>query len=199
MTPNLNLVVLDSNFILLPFQFKIDYLNEIRVNIEGNIKFIVFRQILNELEAKRKREPKASKFSRLLNSGLSYLEKNEANYAIDFIDSVKKENETTDEFLLQKSIEFKADKYTVFLATNDTELRKIVEIALDETPIDKQQDLGLLTLGLTYGLVFILIASDIKIKYQGERLKIDIHKKGLSPELQAKIAGGLSKLVSKFI
>jgi rRNA-processing protein FCF1 len=122
--PNLTLVVIDSNFVLLPFQFKIDYLNEIRSHVEGQLKFIIFQQILNELYAKRKREPKATKFSRLLNSGLSYLEKNKANYTIDFIDVVKMKNETTDDFLLRKSIELKIEANTVFLATNDSKLRE---------------------------------------------------------------------------
>ena len=75
MRSNFNLIVIDSNFILLPFQFKIDYLNEIRVNLEGKLKFIIFRQILKELDAKIKREPKATKFQRQFKSGLLYLEK----------------------------------------------------------------------------------------------------------------------------
>lgn len=131
MRPTLTLVVIDSNFILLPFQFKVDYLNEIRGHVEGRLKFIVFQQILDELEAKKKREPNATKFNRLLNSGLSYLEKNKENYTIDFIDSVKTKYETTDDFLLRKSIELKAESNTVFLATNDSNLR------------DKSRELGI--------------------------------------------------------
>lgn len=131
MRPTLTLVVIDSNFILLPFQFKVDYLNEIRGHVEGRLKFIVFQQILDELEAKKKREPNATKFDRLLNSGLSYLEKNKENYTIDFIDSVKTKDETTDDFLLRKSIELKAESNTVFLATNDSNLR------------DKSRELGI--------------------------------------------------------
>lgn len=131
MRPSLTLVVIDSNFILLPFQFKVNYLNEIRGHVEGRLKFIVFQQILDELEAKKKREPNATKFDRLLNSGLSYLEKNKENYAIDFIDSVKTKDETTDDFLLRKSIELKAESNTVFLATNDSNLR------------DKSRELGI--------------------------------------------------------
>ncbi|MFX1488338.1 MAG: PIN domain-containing protein [Promethearchaeota archaeon] len=131
MRPTLTLVVIDSNFILLPFQFKVDYLNEIRGHVEGRLKFIVFQQILDELEAKKKREPNATKFDRLLNSGLSYLEKNKENYTIDFIDSVKTKYETTDDFLLRKSIELKAESNTVFLATNDSNLR------------DKSRELGI--------------------------------------------------------
>ena len=57
-----NHIVIDANFILLPFQFKIDYLYEIDNNLEGRTIFILFKQILDELEAKRLREPNATKF-----------------------------------------------------------------------------------------------------------------------------------------
>ncbi|MFX1323641.1 MAG: PIN domain-containing protein [Promethearchaeota archaeon] len=124
MKSNLNLVVIDSNFIILPFQFKVDYLNEIRLNLEGQIKFIIFQQIFNELEAKRRRESKSTKFSRLFKSGLLYIEKNKNNYDIEFLDEIKREFETTDEFLLRKLTEFKDNHQNVFLATNDSELRR---------------------------------------------------------------------------
>lgn len=119
-----NLIVLDSNFILLPFQFKVDYLNEIRLNLEGEVEFIIFKQILNELEAKQVREPNATKFQREFKSGLSYLEKNRNKYDITFLDETKKAIETTDDFLLRKAIELKIENQLIFLATNDSILRK---------------------------------------------------------------------------
>ncbi|MFW9825363.1 MAG: PIN domain-containing protein [Candidatus Thorarchaeota archaeon] len=121
---NLNLVVIDSNFILLPFQFKIDYLNEIRLNLEGQIKFIIFQQIFNELEAKNRRESKSTKFKRLLKFGLIYLEKNKTIYDIEIMDEIKRDFETTDEFLLRKLTEFKEKHQNVFIATNDSDLRR---------------------------------------------------------------------------
>ena len=124
MKSNIKLIVIDANFILLPFQFKIDYFNEIRLLLEGKVRFILFQQILNELEAKKKREPKSTKFARILNSGLLYLEKNKESYEIDFLNKIKKNHETTDEFLLRKSIKLKKNYQNVFLATNDSELRR---------------------------------------------------------------------------
>ena len=121
--PTTNLVVIDSNFILLPFQFKIDYLNEIRLNLDGKLKFIIFQQILDELEAKKRREYRATKFKRLFESGLIYLEKNKTNYDIDILDEIKTENETTDEFLLRKLVKLKHENQNVYLATNDSKLR----------------------------------------------------------------------------
>ena len=124
MKPNTNLIIVDSNFILLPFQFKIDYLNEIRLKLEGELKFIIFRQILDELEAKRRRESRSTKFSRLLDSGLSYLEEKKVDYDVVFLDDIKDKSESTDAFLLKKSLELKVEGYSTFLATNDSELRK---------------------------------------------------------------------------
>jgi len=121
---NLNLIIIDSNFLLLPFQFKLDYFNEIRMKLEGELRFIVFKQILDELEAKRKREPQATKFIRLLDSGLSYIENNKANNKVEFFDEIKNGNESTDEFLLRKALELKKEGNYIFLATNDSELRK---------------------------------------------------------------------------
>ncbi|MFX0039203.1 MAG: PIN domain-containing protein [Promethearchaeota archaeon] len=120
----MNLVVIDSNFILLPFQFKIDYFDEIRLKIEGKIRFIIYQQILDELESKKKREPKTTNFTRFLESGLLYLEKNKQSYDVDILEDIKKENETTDEFLLRMLENLKRESQIIYLATNDSELRK---------------------------------------------------------------------------
>jgi rRNA-processing protein FCF1 len=94
------------------------------MKLEGELRFIVFKQILDELEAKRKREPQATKFIRLLDSGLSYIENNKANNKVEFYDEIKNGNESTDEFLLRKALELKKEGNYIFLATNDSELRK---------------------------------------------------------------------------
>ncbi len=120
----INVVVLDSNFILLPYQFKIDYLNDIYLNLEGKTRFYIFKQSLDEIEAKIRREPKTRKLKRQYKGGMKYLDKNEKVYPIYFINEVKSKNETTDEFLLKWCIEFKKEYRKVYLATNDSELRK---------------------------------------------------------------------------
>lgn len=121
---NINLVVLDSNFILVPFQFKIDYLNEIYLKMEGKTRFYIFKQCLNELEAKMKRESIFSKFRRQYKAGMKYLEINEKVYPLYFVDEVKEKDETTDDFLLRWCLEFKNDFRRVYMATNDAELRR---------------------------------------------------------------------------
>lgn len=128
MKSNKNLVVIDSNFILLPFQFKIDYFDEIRLKIEGNLRFIIYQQILNELESKRKRDPRATNFKRFLESGLLYLEKNKQKYNIGILEYIKKENEATDDFILRMLKNLKLENQNIYLATNDSELRKKAKI-----------------------------------------------------------------------
>jgi len=119
-----NLIVIDSNFILLPFQYKIDYLNEIRNKLEGKLKFLIFKQVLDELEAKRKREPNSTKFQRQFKSGLLYLEKNKTSFNIEYVEEVKDKSETTDDFILRMLISLKEESRDIFLATNDSELRR---------------------------------------------------------------------------
>ncbi|MFW9882244.1 MAG: PIN domain-containing protein [Candidatus Thorarchaeota archaeon] len=125
----MNLIIIDSNFVLLPLQFKIDYLTEIRLKLEGKLRFIIFKQILDELEAKRRRELKGTKFNRLLDSGLLYLEKNKAIFEVIFLEETKDDSELTDTFLLKKSLELKGEGYNIFLATNDSELRKKAKLS----------------------------------------------------------------------
>jgi len=124
-----NIVVIDSNFILLPFQFRIDYLNDIEKSLEGKTKFIVYQQIIDELKAKGKRKPNATKFDMQLKSGLLYLEKFKEDYNLEFDHSIKKDIETTDDFLIRTCIDLKAESKHIYLATNDSELRKKAKIS----------------------------------------------------------------------
>jgi len=119
-----NLIVIDANFILLPFQFKIDYLYEIDASLEGKTIFIVYKQIIDELEAKKIREPEARKFHMNFKAGLLYLEKNNEKYNINYKQNIKLKDETTDNFLLKSCLELKSISKKVFLATNDAELRR---------------------------------------------------------------------------
>ncbi len=117
-------VILDSNFLFLPFQFKIDYLNDIEMNLGGKSKIIIFQQIIDELNSKRKREPNARQFEKDLLASKKYLEKNKDKYNIHYIEKRKNFNETTDEFLINECLNYKAQESSVYLATNDSNLRK---------------------------------------------------------------------------
>jgi rRNA-processing protein FCF1 len=119
-----NYIVIDANFILLPFQFKVDYLTEITEFLEGVTRFVIYQQILKELEAKKHRQPVATKFHMDLKSGLLYLEKNKEKYNIIYDQSIKLPKETTDSFLLKACQKLKVENNRVYLASNDTELRR---------------------------------------------------------------------------
>ncbi len=121
-----NLIVIDANFILLPFQFKIDYLYDIDSKLEGRTVFILFKQILDELEAKRLREPNATKFAMNLKSGLSYLETNNEKYNIIYNHLTKSNGESTDDFLVRLCKELKGKGNRIYLASNDADLRREV-------------------------------------------------------------------------
>jgi len=121
---DINSVVIDSNFIFLPFQFKIDYLTEITRNLGIKTEFLIYKQILDELEAKNRRERKKTKFRKQLKASLLYLENFKDKFNINFNNSIKKDNETTDDFLLRKCIDLNKENRHIFLATNDSELRK---------------------------------------------------------------------------
>ena len=123
----LNIVIVDANFILLPFQFKIDYLDDIRSKLSGPIKFIVFQQVIDELQAKSERLPKSAKFQNQLDSGLNYLELNKERFHIIQSEERKEKSQTTDDFLVKACLKFKEGDNRVYLATNDSELRKLVE------------------------------------------------------------------------
>jgi rRNA-processing protein FCF1 len=119
-----NLIVIDANFILLPFQFKIDYLTEITASLEGSTRFVVYQQILEELEAKKIREPNSTKFQMNLKSGLLYLETNSPKFNILHKKRIKSKEETTDSFLLKVCQELKEKNKKVYLASNDADLRR---------------------------------------------------------------------------
>ena len=122
-----NIVIIDANFILLPIQFNIHYLEEIKYQLEGKTKFLIFQQILDELKAKKHRKKMAkknAKFEMQFKGGLQYLQKNQTDFNIEFIDKRKQPDESSDDFLLRKTLEIKKKEKSVFLASNDANLRK---------------------------------------------------------------------------
>ncbi|MBY9003960.1 MAG: hypothetical protein KGD73_08315 [Candidatus Lokiarchaeota archaeon] len=119
-----NIVVIDANFLFLPIQFKIDYLSEINYVLVGKNYFLIYKQIFDELESKRKRLHEISKFGRELNFAKVYLESNKKNYNLIYIDKIKQGSETTDQFLLSECLRLNKKHPNIFLATNDSQLRR---------------------------------------------------------------------------
>ncbi len=120
-----NIVVIDSNFILLPLQHKIDYFSEIRFILEGSIKFVVSKYVLTELEFKHNSKNVSNKFQRYYRTGLQYLEQSKKRYTIEVSELKINSNEPVDNFLVRLCSQYRLTLSKVFLATNDQELKRM--------------------------------------------------------------------------
>jgi rRNA-processing protein FCF1 len=103
-------VILDSNFLFVPFQLQIDIFEEIRNKI-GNIEFIVLSTTLQELEILGKK--RSYKLSRQASSAFKLANR------CKIVKVEKKPEESYDEVILRK-----AQEWNYIVATNDMDLRK---------------------------------------------------------------------------
>jgi len=119
-----NRVLLDSNFLLVPIQFKIDIYEEIR-NLLGNPRFLILTEIFNELEIKLNRE-RRHKFKLELTTSLKLLEQKKREIPELFIEYEGRNttNIPVDDYLIDVSKELSRKLGTVYIATNDKLLRK---------------------------------------------------------------------------
>ncbi|MBS3052470.1 MAG: nucleotide-binding protein [Candidatus Aenigmarchaeota archaeon] len=101
-------IILDTNMLLVPGQFKVDIFDEIREIIEGEITFVITNSIKRELEKITKGDSKDSSAAKV---ALDMIEKNDVEIA-----DVKGKN--TDEEIVDL-----ADK-NIIVATNDKALQK---------------------------------------------------------------------------
>ncbi|MFO8019009.1 MAG: PIN domain-containing protein [Promethearchaeia archaeon] len=121
-----NLVIVDANFLMVPVQYKINFLEELQFRLEGNTVFIIYKRVLDELEAKRRRADNRSRFRRELQASLSFLERFQEQYPITIKTSKRKKTQPIDDFLLErcKYLQETFNQKQIYLATNDYELRK---------------------------------------------------------------------------
>ena len=122
-----NIVVIDANFLMIPIQYKINFLEELQFQLEGKTLFLLYQQILDELEAKKKRTRNKQKFQHQLKGSLAFLETFKDKFHIEVNpDQRKNKNQTTDAFLLEKcqNLQEQYKKKQIYLATNDYVLRK---------------------------------------------------------------------------
>lgn len=119
-----NIVLLDSNFLLVPIQFKIDIYEEIR-NLLGNPRFIILAEIFNELHLKLHRE-RRHKFKLELKASMELLEQKKREIPEFFIEYAGRNtaNIPVDDFLIEVSNELSRKMKTIYIATNDKQLRK---------------------------------------------------------------------------
>ena len=103
-------IILDSNFLLVPFQFRIDIFEELN-NLLGKAEPIVLSTTIEEL---KKMEKKSSTKSRMqFSAALKLAEK------CEILEVKKKPSENYDDVILRIASDLR-----IPVATNDSELRK---------------------------------------------------------------------------
>ncbi len=106
-------VLLDTNFLLLPFQRRIDIFEEIRRLVDGRVEFLVLTQVLNELHWLAKSG--TIKEQRLATSSLQLVER--------FCRVVDESSTSTSGLDADNALMRYASATGSIVATNDRELR----------------------------------------------------------------------------
>lgn len=113
-TLNFITIILDSNFLFIPFKFGVDIFEEFKRLFSKNVKCFVPRTVLNELIRLRKgAKPSFIK-------EIDFAEKIAEN--CDILENSLEPGETVDDSLVRI-----AKKMKYFVATNDSNLRKKVK------------------------------------------------------------------------
>lgn len=103
-------VVIDTNFLLLPFQFHIDILREMRYLMDFSHRYVISSRTIRELKKVGRRTGKNGMAARL---ALKLIEANKAS--IDIVES----DEMVDDWIVDY-----ARKHRAIVCTNDSELRQ---------------------------------------------------------------------------
>jgi rRNA-processing protein FCF1 len=108
------MVVLDTNFLFVPFQFRIDILRELDYLVEPSHRFVISARTISELETIAKRIGKHGMAARL---ALKLLEANS-----DRIEIIKSRG-YVDDWIVRY-----AEKTRAIVCTNDSKLRKRLRV-----------------------------------------------------------------------
>jgi len=101
-------IILDTNFLISSFSFKIDFIDEVKNLIEEPLEFLVPGSVVRELKRISKSKGKDSKYAKI---ALDLIKQKD-------IKIIKSKGKNTDEAILNL-----ADENSI-IATNDIELRK---------------------------------------------------------------------------
>lgn len=101
-------IILDTNFLTIPYQFGLDIFEEIKKIISDNFELVTLDGVINELENLAKNKGKDSRAAKI---GLELIEKNQVKI-------IKTELENVDDSIVEIS-----DEDTI-VATNDKELKQ---------------------------------------------------------------------------
>jgi rRNA-processing protein FCF1 len=104
-------IILDSNFLLVPAQFKLDIFEGIMIILNQNYESIVLSTTVDELRSLMKRG--APKLQKQAEMALIFAEK------CDLVNVDREQGETNDDIIIRMAKQMKC-----LVATNDSELRK---------------------------------------------------------------------------
>lgn len=104
-------VILDTNFLLLPFELNVDIITELERILEINYEIIIFSEILTELE--NLSDKSSGNLARNIKSAINFSKK------IKKIDYFPLKNEKVDDLIIRY-----AENNPCIVATNDKNLKK---------------------------------------------------------------------------
>jgi len=105
-------IILDTNFLIDCFRFKIDFLEELKDLVQGPFEILILSCVVKELKKISKKKSKESKY---------------AKFALKLIKRRKFKILETSSKNADKEIIANADKNTI-VATNDAKLRKSLKV-----------------------------------------------------------------------
>ncbi len=112
-------VVLDANFMLMPFQFSIDIYTLLPSIIHEPISIGTIKPVIDEIQKKVEMEPPGSTFRKHAKAALD-LFYNKSNLVIDY---PRNSGDSVDDTILKYSIEENQRGAPTVVATNDKKLR----------------------------------------------------------------------------
>lgn len=123
--PEITYIILDTNFLLVPIQFKIDIFEQIKKLIPNIVKFIILLDIMSELTNIHKVE-KRPKLKLEISGSIAFLNKKMNENPSDFLnlEIPNSNNLKIDDYLIEISNSIMANNIDIYLASNDKELRR---------------------------------------------------------------------------
>lgn len=125
LSPEITYIILDTNFLLVPIQFKIDIFEQIKNLITNTVKFIILQDIMSELTNIHKVE-KRPKLKLEISGSIAFLNKKMNENPADFLnlELPNSNNLKIDDYLIEISNSIMVNNIDIYLASNDKELRR---------------------------------------------------------------------------
>lgn len=114
------IVLVDSNFLLLPAQGKLDIYSELERILPEKATIIVYQALFNELNRKLQDLPPQNKIHREVRLARQLME----SHNIEVTDGEPKMGQDVDDFLIEQGKMLQQEGDFVYIATVDRQLRK---------------------------------------------------------------------------